>query len=91
MKYETIWATQKAMAELFGVQVPTISKHLKNIYAEGELVENSTISKMENVVNRGFRGEVKEQVDYYNLDIFNKTQKIISDFDLEMKKLCENS
>ncbi|MFV0387397.1 MAG: RhuM family protein, partial [Pyrinomonadaceae bacterium] len=56
------------MAELFGVQVPAISKHLKNIFDEGELSESTTISKMETVVNRGFRGEVTELVDFYNLD-----------------------
>ena len=44
---ETIWATQKAMASLFGVGVPAISKHLSNILEEGELVENSVVSKME--------------------------------------------
>ena len=65
---ETIWATQKAMAELFGVNVPAISKHLKNIYSEGELVESMTISKMETVVQRGFRGAVREMVEFYNLD-----------------------
>lgn len=65
---DTFWLTQKAMAELFGVAVPAISKHLKNIYAEGELLESTTISKMETVVNRGFRGEVNEKLDYYNLD-----------------------
>lgn len=68
IKDETIWLTQKAMSELFGVQVPAISKHLKNIFQEGELEENATISKMETVVNRGFRGEVLETVDFYNLD-----------------------
>lgn len=68
VKDETIWLTQKAMAELFDVQVPAISKHLKNIFEEGELDENTTVSKMEIVVNRGFRGEVKEPVDFYNLD-----------------------
>lgn len=68
VKDETIWLTQKAMAELFAVQVPAISKHLKNIFEEGELAENTTISKMETVVNRGFRGEVTEPVDFYNLD-----------------------
>lgn len=47
---ETIWATQKAMAILFGVQKAAISKHLKNIYDEGELVESTTVSKMETVV-----------------------------------------
>ena len=65
---ETIWLTQKAMAQLFGVNVPAISKHLRNIYDSGELNKNATISKMETVVNRGFRGEVKENVDFYNLD-----------------------
>lgn len=55
--------------ELFDVQVPAISKHIKNIYEEGELLENTTISKMETVVNRGFRGEVIEPVDFYNLDM----------------------
>ena len=65
---ETLWLTQKAMAQLFGVQVPAISKHLKNIYSEGELLEFATISKMETVVQRGFRGGVKEMVEFYNLD-----------------------
>jgi len=66
---ETLWLTQKAMAELFGVGVPAISKHIKNIFEEGELSENTTVSKMETVVNRGFRGEVTEVIDFYNLDM----------------------
>ena len=65
---ETIWLTQKAMSDLFGVQVPAISKHLKNIYEEGELLRDATVSKMETVVNRGFRGEVSQFVEFYNLD-----------------------
>jgi len=69
VKDETIWLTQKAMAELFDVQVPAISKHIKNIFEEGELYENTTVSKMEIVVNRGFRGEVPEAIDFYNLDM----------------------
>ncbi|MBR5082825.1 MAG: cell filamentation protein Fic, partial [Bacteroidales bacterium] len=44
---ETFWLTQKAMAELFGVNVPNISKHLSNIYEEGELRKEATVSKME--------------------------------------------
>ena len=40
IKEETLWCTQKAMAQLFGVGVPAISKHLKNIFEEGELAEN---------------------------------------------------
>ena len=47
VKDETVWLTQKGMAELFGVQPPAISKHLKNIFEEGELNEAVVISKME--------------------------------------------
>lgn len=64
---ESFWLTQKAMAELFGVNVPIISKHLQNIYEEGELLKNSTISKMETVRIEGTR-QVKRALDYYNLD-----------------------
>lgn len=45
IKGETLWCTQKAMAQLFGVGVPAISKHLKNIFDEGELAADSVISK----------------------------------------------
>ena len=68
IKDETIWCTPKAMAQLFGVGVPAVSKHLKNIFEEGELSPEMTISKMETVINRGKRGEVNEQIDFYNLD-----------------------
>ena len=68
IKNETLWCTQKAMAQLFGVGVPAISKHLKNIFTEGELNPDTTISKMETVVNRGIRGEVNELIDFYSLD-----------------------
>ena len=68
IKDETIWCTQKAMAQLFGVGVPAVSKHLKNIFEEGELSLEMTISKMETVINRGKRGEVNEFIDFYNLD-----------------------
>lgn len=68
IKGETLWCTQKAMAQLFGVGVPAISKHLKNIFTEGELNPDTTISKMETVVNRGIRGEVQELIDFYSLD-----------------------
>lgn len=53
IKDETIWLTQKAMAELFGVQTPAISKHLKNIFEEKELDETATIFKMETVKLEG--------------------------------------
>ena len=68
IKDETLWCTQKAMAQLFGVGVPAISKHLKNIFEEGELDKTTTVSKMEIVVNRGFRGSVNEEVEFYSLD-----------------------
>lgn len=68
IKDETLWCTQKAMAQLFGVGVPAICKHLKNIFTEGELNPDTTISKMETVVNRGIRGEVQELIDFYSLD-----------------------
>ena len=65
---DTIWLTQRQIAELFGTKVPAISKHLKNIFESGELERDTTISKMETVVNRGFRGSYLEVVDHYNLD-----------------------
>lgn len=52
-KDETIWATQKAMAELFDVGVPAISKHLKNIFEDREVIEDSVISKMETTASDG--------------------------------------
>ena len=64
---ETIWLTQKAMAELFGVNDPPISKQLTNIYEEEELRQDSTISKMEIVQNEGGR-QVLRETSFYNLD-----------------------
>lgn len=60
---DSIWITQKELAALFEVQVPTIKKHLHNIYSEGELEKNSTMSKVEIVQKEGSR-----EVDFYNLD-----------------------
>lgn len=53
LKSETIWLTQKNMAELFDVNVPAINKHLYNIYEDGELIKDSTVSKMEIVQKEG--------------------------------------
>ncbi|HEM6555772.1 TPA: virulence RhuM family protein [Streptococcus suis] len=61
---ETIWASQKEMARLFDVGVPAISKHLKNIFEEGELDEHSVISKMETTASDG----KNYLTSYYNLD-----------------------
>ncbi len=67
MQAETIWLTLTQMAELFDVQKPAISKHLKNIYESGELSRKATVSIMETVQTEGKR-EVKRALDYYNLD-----------------------
>lgn len=64
---ETIWLTQKGMADLFGVGIPAINKHITNIYEEGELDKEATISKMEIVQQEGNRQVRREQV-FYNLD-----------------------
>jgi hypothetical protein len=64
---ENFWLTQKAMAELFGVEVPAISKHLANIYETGELVERATLSILEIVQKEGNRN-VKRKMEFYNLD-----------------------
>lgn len=64
IKDETLWCTQKAMAQLFGVGIPAISKHLKNIFAEGELVADSVISKMETTAADG----KNYTTTYYSLD-----------------------
>ena len=66
-KEETIWATQKAMAALFDVGTPAINKHLTNIYAEGELQRDATVSKMEIVQLEGTR-QVSRMTEFYNLD-----------------------
>ena len=67
LQNETIWLTQNAMAELFGVHVPAISKHLKNIFEEGELQKEATLSKMETVQNEGGR-QITRNKDFYHLD-----------------------
>ena len=66
-KDETFWMTQSGMAELFDVNVPAVSKHLKNIYDEEELSLDATVSKMETVRQEGKRS-VKRMLDFYNLD-----------------------
>jgi len=64
---ETFWMNQKAIAELFDVNVPAVAKHLKNIYDEEELERGPTVSKMEIVQNEGNRS-IRRMVDFYNLD-----------------------
>jgi hypothetical protein len=64
---ETVWLSQKAMAELFGVKIPAISKHLTHIFESGECSKQATISKMEIVQKEGGR-KVKRKMEFYNLD-----------------------
>ena len=70
VKDETIWATQKAMAQLFGVGVPAISKHIKNIFSEGELDEKVVVSKMEITTQHGAIEGLTQTIstNFYNLD-----------------------
>ena len=65
---DTVWLTQKLLAKLFGVTIPTINEHIKNIYKEGELQESSTIRKFLIVQKEGIR-EVERETDFFNLDI----------------------
>lgn len=69
IKDETIWCTQKAMAQLFGIDKSGISRHISNIFKEDELQQDTTVAKIATVVNRGIRGEVEELIDFYNLDM----------------------
>ena len=64
---ETLWLTQKRMAELFGVGVPAVSKHLDNIYESGELQREATVSVLETVQQEGMR-QVTRKLEYFNLD-----------------------
>jgi len=64
---ESFWLSQKMIAQLFGVEVPAISKHLNNIYQEKELQKEATISILETVQIEGVR-KVKRNVEFYNLD-----------------------
>lgn len=65
LEHETIWLTQKQIADLFGTKRPAITKHLKNIFSSGELEENSTCSILEHMGNDG---KQRYQTTYYNLD-----------------------
>ena len=64
---ETVWLTQAQIAELFGTEVPAISKHIRNIIRNGELEKEATVSKMEIVQQEGTR-HVKREQNFYNLD-----------------------
>ena len=90
-KDETIWATQKAMAALFDVGIPAINKHLANIFVEGELKKEATVSKMEIVQTEGNR-EVKRMMELYNLDaIISVGYRVNSIRATQFRQWCTNS
>lgn len=71
IKDETLWLTQKQIAELFNVQVPAISKHIRNIFIQNELIEDMVVSKMEITTKHGALSDKTQSksVKVYNLDI----------------------
>lgn len=68
---ETVWLTQAQIAELFGTEVPAISKHIRNIIRSEEFEKEATVSKMETVRLEGSR-KVKRVIDIYNLDMIRE-------------------
>jgi len=78
IKDETIWLTQKAMGELFGVDRTVITKHLKNIFESNELQADSVSAKFAHTASDGKK-----------YDIFNRTQHIDSDFDKEIRGMLD--
>ena len=69
LQNETVWLSLDQMAELFQRNKSTISRHIKNVFEEGELRQETTVAKFATVVNRGIRGEVEDQIVFYNLDM----------------------
>lgn len=67
LERETVWLSQEQMAALFDVQKAAVSKHLRNIFASGELERDSTVSKMETVQQEGKR-RIARQIEHFNLD-----------------------
>ena len=68
LEEESVWLTQAQIAALFGIEVPAISKHIRNIYQSEELERKTTVSKMEIVLQEGNR-KVKRTIEIYNLDM----------------------
>ena len=69
LENETVWLTLSQMAELFQRDKSVISRHLKDIYEEGELKRPKTVAFFATVVNRGYRGKVEDTLEHYNLDV----------------------
>ena len=86
-KEETVWLTQKALAELFAVKVPAINKHLKNIFESSELTREATVSKMEIVRSEGGR-EVAREVEFYNLDAIIAVGYRVNSYQATQFRIC---
>jgi len=91
---ETIWLTQKQIAEIFDTEVPAISKHIRNIFSSGELQKILTISKMETVQREGKRMIVRE-IDFYSLDMiiavgYRVNSKRATEFRIWATKILKN-
>ena len=69
LQSETVWLNLDQMAELFQRNKSTISRHINNVFEQGELQQEATVAKFATVVNRGIRGEVEDQIAFYNLDM----------------------
>lgn len=69
LQNETVWLSLDQIAELFQRNKSTISRHIKNVFEEGELQPEATVAKFATVVNRGIRGQVEDQIVFYNLDM----------------------
>ena len=77
LENETIWLTQKQMAELFGVKTPAISKHLKNIFNEGELKEEVVISILETTTKHGaIKGKTQKSTTQFMHQMYLQIQKM---------------
>jgi hypothetical protein len=88
-KNETIWASQAQIADVFGVKPQAITKHLKNIYKEGELSESATCSKMEQVQIEGKR-KIKRLVKVYNLDSIVLRSHLTQGYTINKKQIGKN-
>ena len=87
---DTLWITQKAMADVFGVERSVITKHLSNIYADQELLKDSTCAKFALVRDEGNR-KVKRKVEFYNLDaIISVGYRVNSKRELHLNKTVNN-
>ncbi|MDR0803801.1 MAG: virulence factor [Rickettsiales bacterium] len=69
LENDTVWLNLNQISTLFGRDKSNISRHIKNIFSDGELTENATVAKIATVIEQGFRGTTTEELDYYNLDM----------------------